>query len=1266
MGYPSVSKLPKLFSVVGIIYLGMVTLKSVSIVKAQSITSANDGTGSVVTIQENQFDISGGSLSEDGANLFHNFQEFGLDANEIANFLSTPNIQNILGRVVGGNASIIDGLIQVTGGTANLYLINPAGIIFGANAQLNVMGDFTATTATGISFGDTLWFQVLGDNHYQTLIGNPSQFAFELSPPGSLVNSGDLSVKQGQNLTLLGGTVVNTGKMTAPGGTITLAAVPGENLVRISQPGQLLSLEVKPLQDNSGNLLPVEVLDLPTLLTGTAGDVETGLNVLPTQAVQLTEAEMMIPFQSGLVLTSGIIDVSIVDINNAITSSEMRGSVNILGEKVGLVGANVNASGINGGGRVLIGGDYQGQGQVPSADRAFVSQNSTINVDGLTGRDGGQVVVWSNESTRFLGTINARGSFPHGDGGFVEVSSRENLEFAGWVDTSAFGQVGTLLLDPKTIIINATGSDLLTGNNLFNDNTTGLSTISGATLSAALDAGDVILQANTDILIEDNITGTTFGNGLTLQAGRSIKFPVSQFMTINLNSGDFIAKINDEAAIPAQRETGIARFELFTSRILTNGGDVVIEPGTFSDVGNGIVGEVEIIGATINSLDGNIQINGIGQAGGSSNRGISIRNSSQITTTGTGTISLNGSSQDGFGGMDRPANDGLFIFNQVRITSEDGDITLTGTTQASGEDNTGINIETNSIIESTGKGNIILDGTGGLGSIENEGIWIQGGSRIAVANGNINLIGKSRGSGNSNYGIFLDNSTITSTGTGMITLEGIGGDGEEGIRFSDGILQHQGSGPVILNADEINLLGTTKIDGNSMLQLQPLTPGTNISVGGTVSDASLNLDTAELNRVEDGFSQILITPASSKDAIALVGEAIFKDPVTLQAYSINYTEGSLIGEDNAAISLIADQDIITGNIINSGRGIAITSTNGTITATGILDASSGLSGNGGDITLNAFGNIATERLDTSASQEGGNITLASVTGTITTTDLINAIGGFSGGNITISATGNINTADINALLSGFTGDSGTISLTSNRGNIDTNGGALNTASALGVGGNIVLNAPVGSISIADINSRSFTSTGGEIKLNAGDKIITHGNIETNNQSLSFNQPVLLAGNTAVTILGTGEIRFNDTVDGTYNLSLFPDSRLVQLNQFVGHSTPLNNIRIQGDITTTNLAGIDISTINTIDIRGTVISPNGISLSSRDRDITTGVLNSSTFSQAGDINLEALGNIEVHQLNAQSFGNSRGGNIDVTAGQFFRVTSSFNDENTINA
>ena len=236
--------------------------------QAQQIVPAKDNTGTVVTPSGNKIDITGGTTSRDGSNLFHSFTEFGVQSGQTANFLATPAIQNILGRVTGGNASLINGLIQVTGSNANLFLMNPSGFVFGANASLNVPGAFTATTANGIGFGNS-WFNAISTNDYLTLIGNPNSFAFTMSQPGAIVNNGNLTVSKGQNLALLGSRVVNNGQLTAPSGQVIVTPIPGQNLVRLSQPGQVLSLEIQPLTANSNqpNNWTLPISSLPELLT---------------------------------------------------------------------------------------------------------------------------------------------------------------------------------------------------------------------------------------------------------------------------------------------------------------------------------------------------------------------------------------------------------------------------------------------------------------------------------------------------------------------------------------------------------------------------------------------------------------------------------------------------------------------------------------------------------------------------------------------------------------------------------------------------------------------------------------------------------------------------------------------------------------------------------------------------------------------------------------------------------------------------------------
>ena len=617
----------------------------------------------------------------------------------------------------------------------------------------------------------------------------------------------------------------------------------------------------------------------------------------------------------------------------------------------------------------------------------------------------------------------------------------------------------------------------------------------------------------------------------------------------------------------------------------TGAGNIILN-GTSESVGrfnDGVqIGETNKK-AIIRSVNGNIILNGDQVNGtGEQNRGIVVDGGSIVEATGTGSITLKG-----FGGSGTTINHGIFIVNGAMVQSSEG--------------------------------TIILNGTGGNGTDSNHGILIQNAnSKVSSISGNISLIGTGGdGTGRFNHGIFINNGgAVETTGTGQISLMGIGSsgtNGAEGIRFNDSFINPigQGSGTITLTGDEIQLDGTTQIGGKGILQLQPFTPSLEITIGGTTNDTNLNLNTTELDKLQNGLSQIIISHADADGVITLKGDATFKAPVLLQSDLINHTDGTLIGIDNATIMLEANQAITTGDIINPGRGITLTS--------------------------------------------GGTIT----TGILSTAD------GNKGGDITIVAPNDINTGQITTFLSGFTGDSGSLRITSSRGNI-TSTDALITASGQGKGGGITLNAPNGSISVANINARSFTSTGGEIQLNAGNQIIASEDIATNERNITFGVPVTLADNASVTISGTGNITFNDTIDGTSNLTLDTDNGIVQLNDSVGDSTPLNNLRVLSDITTTNPDGIDITIFNNIEIIGNITSPGGIDLTSINRDITAGILNSSNSGDGGDINLDALGNIIVSQIDTQSLGIGRGGNVNAKAGLFFQATDSFPDQNNLNA
>ncbi|MEO1145627.1 MAG: filamentous hemagglutinin N-terminal domain-containing protein [Cyanobacteria bacterium J06638_22] len=488
---------------------------------AQNVQAADDGTGTVVDQVGDRFDIHGGTQA--GDNLFHSFEAFGLDADQVANFIAEYGLENVLGRITGGDPSIINGLIQMSGGDANLYLINPAGILFGPNASLDLPASFMATTADGIGFGSG-WFRATGENDFASLVGPPQQFAFIRSDGGAVVNLGDLEVNDGQSLSLVGGTVINMGTLTAPQGQVTIAAVPGENLVRISQEGMLLSLEV-PEQQADELLSSIDPLSLPELLTGADVDPDTGIAVNPDGALQVGTAT--VEPTSGMAIASGTVTVA-----DTTSPTATGGTIAIVGDRVALLDATLDSSGTRGGGTVLVGGGFQGQGSIPNATQTYVDA-TTIRANAIQQGDGGEISIWADDRTQFSGTIHARGGAEFGDGGMMEVSGGQHLAFEGNVDLSApQGALGTLLLDPENIIIvNGNGGandDQLdadvpdpgdSSGTIFDDDDPGATfTLSETTLEAIV--GDIILLATNDIIIEDladDILSTQIPFGQRLQ-----------------------------------------------------------------------------------------------------------------------------------------------------------------------------------------------------------------------------------------------------------------------------------------------------------------------------------------------------------------------------------------------------------------------------------------------------------------------------------------------------------------------------------------------------------------------------------------------------------------------------------------------------------------------------------------------------------------------------------------------------------------------------
>jgi len=1272
--------------------LSLVGTLGIKPLQAQSVTTSSDGTNTTVTVDGNQYNITGGTLSGDGGNLFHSFQQFGLSNGEIANFLSRPEIRNVLGRVVGGDASVINGLIQLTGGNSNLFLLNPAGIVFGQDASLNLPASFTTTTANGIGF-EGGWFNGVGTNDYQALVGNPNSFAFTTSQPGTIVNAGNLTVGEGQNLTLLGGMVINTGTISTSEGNITIAAVPGENVVRISQEGMVLSLELQPIAEienssslpDDGSLSP---LDLPQLLTGGNLTDATGITVNPNGTISLTGSGITLPTEAGSSYISGNVD----------TTGETGGTVNVLGDRVGLIGANIDASGTSGGGRVLIGGDVQGQGPVPNALSTFISPDSDIKADAIASGNGGEVIVFAEETANIHGEISARGGVLGGNGGFVETSGLQNLQITTTPDVSAqFGLGGEWLIDPNNIEIVGPPDDFVSDN--INNTNPFVSTNDGARLGIGL-----ILQALTggaDVTITTGTGGTnaeegnitlnteldfdgTGANTLTLEAANSINInadirdftPFNGPDSLNLvftadadNNGTGNLNITN-ALINTQGGsiTGIGRgnntfpngINIVSSRIETQGGNINLT-GTGNNGGNGICignnlclgmgggqrsrlfagdGEINLTGTSsttgnfryqgilitngeVWTNDGNINLNGVAASNDANNEGITLVQRAQIRSFGTGNITLTGTTNAG-----TDNNQGISLANRSFVQANSGNITLEGTTNGTGDNNNGVRIRNNSFLTAGSTGNITVNGTT-AGTTNSRGIYLTHDdptdverSRIGALEGSINLTGTASQSGE---GILVENSIFN---------ENQGGG--------------QGQGPLILTADEINFSNAT-VRGTNTLQLQPETPGLDITIGGNINNGSLNLNTDELANVADGFSEIIIGRDNGTGTVAIDnGGVAFTDPLRIQSPAGDGSievNGAITGTDDASVTLDANNVVLNNDITTNNQFIEINGTttlgnnstlntgagDGDITFNGTVDGGfnlTAIAGNGainfedavgnttplGEITANSNGTTRFANTVDAASlttDAGGNTEL---NGNVTTSDAAGQSYGDAvtiNGDVTltgdeldfaanVSGAGNLSlqpfTIGQNIQIGGAdSGDNGILDLTGAEIGLLQDGFASITIGRNdGTGAVTIDNAGVGFTDPLRIQSpNNFINVNGAITGtdNAsvtldGNNVALNANITTANQFIEINGATTIGNDITVdTGAGDGDINFNDTVDGPSNLTATAGNGNISFNDAVGGTTPLGEITANSNGTTRFAGTVDATSLTT-DMGGT--------------------------------------------------------------------------------
>ncbi|HIE00749.1 MAG TPA: filamentous hemagglutinin N-terminal domain-containing protein [Thiotrichaceae bacterium] len=197
---------------------------------AEAIT---DGTLGRVESLSGNFTIPDNLGQQEGGNLFHSFQTFNINTGESATFTGPSSVENIISRVTGRSESFIDGTLSSEIDGANLYLLNPSGILFGENARLDITGSFHASTADVLHLEEGGRFDATHPSNSLLTVAQPAAFGFLGNDPGAIIIQGSsIDVIEGQEISIIGGDIsIEGGALNAPSGRINLASVASEGQV---------------------------------------------------------------------------------------------------------------------------------------------------------------------------------------------------------------------------------------------------------------------------------------------------------------------------------------------------------------------------------------------------------------------------------------------------------------------------------------------------------------------------------------------------------------------------------------------------------------------------------------------------------------------------------------------------------------------------------------------------------------------------------------------------------------------------------------------------------------------------------------------------------------------------------------------------------------------------------------------------------------------------------------------------------------------------
>ncbi|MCU0534826.1 MAG: filamentous hemagglutinin N-terminal domain-containing protein [Hydrococcus sp. Prado102] len=689
--------------------------------------------------------ITGGATR--GANLFHSFEKFDVSEGRAAYFANPDGIATIFSRVTGSDRSEIFGTLGVEG-DANLFFINPSGIIFGPNATLDVRGAFVGSTANGIAFPN-------GENFSATNPGAPPLLTIDVPVPiglrfegtnnGIIVNQADL--KAGGNFALIGAAIRSNGQISAPGGDITLATVPGavNSVVRLEGTGEYIG---RTQGIGRPNLTGRDII-----LTGGTIDASsngTGGNVTFDSAGNVSFNNATFVDVRGA--NGGSIAVNAQNVNIAGGSQLLAG----IGQGLGFRGANA--------GDVTL----RVAKDVVLTDASRIENRVNENAIG----NAGDIIIRAGSLGVFEGSVISASTFGRGNGGDITIVADGAVAIDGLgnnvsaiattVSESAVGNAGEI--DIKSRSYSQTNDTQIT---------TFVEGASDSLSGGRGNAGDITIQTENDLTIAGfddfffpivsfiltDVTSGARGNAgnITLKAGGVINLSDSVQLFAgnggigksgNINLQAESVSLIDGAQLIAGNDGGgnAGNIRLQATEALNISGfdNFGNSSGLFSSIGSGQVnaGNIELQASSI-TLNNFAQLNTTNFGQGNAGR-ISLKASDRVSISNNSLIASNMNGSNAVG-------------NAGRIAIESGSVSLTNASQIQAASKDGaqvtkaglISIDATKAVSLTGNNtglfaNVEAGGRGNSGEIKISApsVSISSNARLNTSNAGVGNAGK--------------------------------------------------------------------------------------------------------------------------------------------------------------------------------------------------------------------------------------------------------------------------------------------------------------------------------------------------------------------------------------------------------------------------------------------------------------------------------------------------------------------------------------------